>query len=173
MGSGVSCIWALLPAPFARCDLEQVSNLSGSHLIPPIYCREIPVEAESSLCILSCSHLPPPHHCISQAGGVSSPTAFGGEAVIFLGGGFLAGCAPEFLSSFAARVSHPSDSTLLVPPPGSPSRTQLSAREPLRCSRTHSPSKRRSFRPPDQPRQPGHAKLVCRSSHRASLRACV
>lgn len=124
MGSEVSYIWALLPAPpLARCDLEQVSNLSGSHLIPPIYCREIPVEAESSLCILSGSHLPPPHHCISQAGSVTSPVAFGGGAVIFLGGGFLAGCAPEFLSSFAAGVSHPSDSTLLVPPPGSPSRT--------------------------------------------------
>ena len=99
--------------------------------------------------------------------------AFGGRAVVFLGGGFLSGCAPEFLSSFAAGCPILQTQLYLCPLQEVPREPQLSALEPLRGSRTHSPSKQRSLRPPDQPRQPGHAKLVCRSSHRASLKACV
>lgn len=101
------------------CDLGQVSNLSGSNIIPPIYCREISIEAEFSVHFELFSSSPT--SSLHQSG--RGCYLFGGRAAIFLGGGSLAGCAPEFLSGFAARVNHPSDSTILVPPPGSPSRT--------------------------------------------------
>lgn len=64
---------------------------------------------------------PHPQPCFTQAGGVTSLIiAFGEKSTVFLDGGTLAFSTPGFLSSFSARVSHPLDSVLVVPPPGSP-----------------------------------------------------
>ena len=118
------------------CDLGQVSNLSGSNIIPLIYCRpmfyrgsEFSVHSELlSFC---------PHPITASVRQGELPLiAFGGRSAIFLGGGSLACSAPGFLSGFPARVSHPSDSTLVVSRkpawnPGLQSRRPYSAQGPI------------------------------------------